>query len=318
MKKLCCLLAVLYAHFGGFAMMGDTLYIDRKGTTVSKDSARFRRVISKVDSTQYKIEDYFLTGQLQMVGYNNVPNEIIKKGKYIFYDSLGFVTSEGEYNKGFKVGVWKYYYFGTKRLKAYIEMKENQKGQFFKRYDSVSQNLIYEGESNEKKLRTGVFKEYYQDENKIQRISHYENNRKEGESTEYYKTGEIKRKEIYSNGKLKKGELFDRNGEKQKYYPAYESSTLGENLFTYLPKKIKAYRKEIQLYGLIIKLTITRFGNIMNVTIIENPNPQFNNEIVEAISKMKHCKPAKSENRSIDETITYRLRKTNYDEYDSF
>lgn len=314
MKKLCCLLAVLYAHFGGFAMMGDTIYIDRKGTTVSKDSARFRRVISKVDSTQYKIEDYFLTGQLQMVCYNNVPNEIIKKGRYIFYDSLGFVSSEGEYNKGFKVGVWKYYYFGTKRLKAYLEMKENQKGQFFKRYDSVSQNLIYEGESNEKKLRTGVFKEYYQDENKIQRISHYENNKKEGESTEYYKTGEIKRKEIYSNGKVKKGELFDRNGEKQKYYPAYESSTLGENLFTYLPKEMGINKKGIKLDGLVVKLTITKFGNIINVAILENPYPQFNDEIVAIISKIKHNKPAKYENYTSDETSTYRFKKLNEDE----
>ena len=315
MKKLICLFVALYAHLGAFAMMGDTVYIDRKGSIVSKDSARFRRVISKVDSTLYKIEDYFLTGQLQMVAFNNDRNEIIKKGKYIFYDSLGFVSSEGEYSKGFKVGVWKYYYFGTKKLRTIIVMKENQKGQFYKRYDSVSQNLILEGETNEKKLRTGEFKEYFQDENKIQRISHYENGRREGNATEFYKTGEVKRKEIYSNGKLKKGELFDRNGEKQKYYPAYEGSTLGENLFTYLPKKMGVSERNIKLDGLIVKLTITKFGNIINVSILENPYPQFNDEIVAIISKIKHNTPAKSENQNADETSTYRFRKTNEDEF---
>jgi len=315
MKKIICLIVALYAHLGAFSMIGDTLYIDRKGSVVSKDSARFLRVISKVDSTQYKIEDFFLTGQLQMVAFNNDRNEIIKKGKYVFYDSLGFISAEGEYSKGFKVGVWKYYYFGTNKLRTLMEMKENQKGQFFKRYDSVSQNLIYEGESNEKKLRMGVFKEYFQVENKMQRISHYENNKKEGESTEYYKTGEVKRKEIYSNGKLKKGELFDRNGEKQKYYPAYESSELGENLFTYLPKKMGVSEKGIKLDGLVVKLTITKFGNIINVVILENPFPQFNDEIVAIISKIKHNTPAKSENQNADETITYRFRKTNEDEF---
>lgn len=315
MKNIACFIFCLLLNICAFANLGDTLYINKKGTVVSKDSAQYIRILTKVDSVQYKIEDHFLSGQIQMVAFNNDPNEIIKKGKYVFYDSLGFISSEGEYKKGFRFGVWKSYYFGTTKLKTLLDIKENQKGHYFKKYDSVSQNLIYEGETNENKQRIGVYKEYFQIENKIQSISHFANGKKEGEAIEYYKTGEVKRKEIYSNGKLKKGELFDRNGEKQKYFPAYKSSVLGENLFTYLPKEIGANKKGIKLDGLIVKLTITRFGNIINVSIIENPYPLFNDEIMAIISKIKHNKPAKVENQVVDETMTYRFKKVIGEEY---
>jgi antitoxin component YwqK of YwqJK toxin-antitoxin module len=305
MKKLICIILLVSITHCSFGIASDTVFINRKGGIISKDSARFYRVISKIDTNQYKIGDYYLSGELQMVAYNNSPQEVVKKGKYLFYDSLGFISSEGEYNLGSKTGIWKYYYFGTAKIRSVRTFKENQKAFSFKTYDSITQNLLIEGGYNNDLRKTGVFKEYYLKENKVMTILNYENGMITGEALEYYATGEIKRKEIYKNGRLAKGQLFNIKGEKQKYYPRMVSSQLGKRIFECLAKGIDEYKKLRAINGLVIKLTVSKLGKIIDLEIIENEKPHLNEQIIEAISKIKHIKPAMKENEAIDQTITY-------------
>ena len=90
---------------------------------------------------------------------------------------------------------------------------------------------------------------------------------------------------------------------------------MGENIFSYLPKKISAYKNGTKPDGLALKLTITKFGNIIKVEIIENPNPQLNEEIIATIYKIKHNKPSKVENQEVDETLIYRFKKVTGEEF---
>lgn len=310
MKKIFNLLFILFISINAFGFATDTIYINRTGTIVSRDSARFYRIVSKVDSNQFKIEDFYLTGQLQMLAFNSSPIEVVRKGKYIFYDSLGFVSSEGEYHLGNKIGEWVNYYFGTKNIKTIRTFKNNQKGYSLKAYDSITHNLRLEGEYDNSLNRTGIFKEYYSRDNKILATTNYLNNIKEGDAKEYYNSGEIKRVEFYEIGKLKKGELFDRNGEKQKYYPYQEDAKLNESVYECLIKNIKEYKKTKKVNNLVLKYTITKFSNLINVEVLENDKPELNTEIINAISKIKVQKPAKKENQPIDATIILRFKKT--------
>lgn len=291
------------------ANQGDTVFINRIGTIVSKDSARFFRVITKMDSAKYKIEDFYLIGQRQMLAFNSTPQIVISNGKYIYYDSLGFISSEGEYKKVFKAGLWKYYYFGTNKIRVIRDMSEDKSGYLFKEYDSTYQNLYLEGKFNKEGQRSGIFKLYYSKENKLRSTFNFSNGKREGEAKEYYSTGEIKRIEFYKNDKLIKGELFDRNGEKQKYYPSFVKAELGEDIFDYLMRNVKVFNESKKYSNMLIQLTVTKFGNILDIKVLENDQPNLNEEIINLISKIKHNKPGKSENQIVDQTIEYRFRR---------
>jgi antitoxin component YwqK of YwqJK toxin-antitoxin module len=291
------------------ATQGDTVFINRTGTIVSKDSARFFRVITKMDSAKYKIEDFYLMGQRQMLAFNSTPQIVISNGKYIYYDSLGFISSEGEYKKGYKAGLWKYYYFGTNKIRVIRDMSEDKSGYIFKEYDSTYQNLYLEGKFNKEGQRSGIFKSYYSKENKLRSTFNFSNGKREGEAKEYYSTGEIKRIEFYKNDKLIKGELFDRNGEKQKYYPSFVKAELGEDIFDYLMRNVKVFNESKKYSNMLIQLTVTKFGNILDIKVLENDQPNLNEEIINLISRIKHNKPGKFENQIVDQTIEYHFRR---------
>jgi len=309
MKKFGTIVYFLFSTFILKATDADTLFINRIGTQVSKDSARYFRVVTKTDSTKYKIEDFYLTGQRQMLAFNSTPEIVTTNGKYIYYDSLGYISSEGVYKMGYQVGLWKYFFFGTNKIKVIKEMSEDKSGYLYKEYDSTYQNLYLEGKFNKEGQRSGIFKSYYSKENKLRSTFNFSNGKREGEAKEYYSTGEIKRIEFYKNDKLIKGELFDRNGEKQKYYPSMVNAELGENIFDYLMRNVKVFKDRKKYSNMRIQLIITKFGNIMDIKILENDQPSLNDEIINLISKIKHNKPAKFENQVIDQTVIYYFRR---------
>jgi hypothetical protein len=60
---------------------------------------------------------------------------------------------------------------------------------------------------------------------------------------------------------------------------------------------------------MLIQLTVTKFGNILDIKVLENDQPNLNEEIINLISRIKHNKPGKFENQIVDQTIEYHFRR---------
>lgn len=50
------------------------------------------------------VHDFYLSGQIQMLGSYLTAEKKMKEGKFIYFSPEGAKTSEGSYNRGLKVG----------------------------------------------------------------------------------------------------------------------------------------------------------------------------------------------------------------------
>lgn len=76
----------------------DTFYISSDGKMVTRDMARFKRVVKKLNTLdKFLIQDYFLTGQLQMTGYSADSNGEKLTDSSTRYRKDGSLESVSEY-----------------------------------------------------------------------------------------------------------------------------------------------------------------------------------------------------------------------------
>ncbi len=286
----------------------DTIFINRIGTIVPKDSAKYFRFMSKIDSELYKIEDHFMTGQIQMTGYCTSTNAAIKTNNYIFYDSLGAIASEGEYVKGFKSGMWRYYYKYASHLKSVKEYNYPQKGYYLKLYDSLTYKIMDEGFCDENDKAKGIWKTYFYNSDSILYKRNFSGGRKEGTQYEYYKNGAVKRIEVFENFKLTDGKQFNEDGKKIKYFPAFEYPEPPESIYYYLLKRVKCFDETVKSTKFQYKLVVHSDGSVSNIEIFNVPDEACKKEIIEKMIKMGKWKPAKRENVPYNYTIELGFR----------
>lgn len=87
----------------------DTIFYNQnwKETKV-KDSISFYRLATKVNG-KYEVRDYYVNKTLQMTGaYTSIVQDI-KDGFFKYFDEFGKLSSQGNYKKNLKNGVWKNY-----------------------------------------------------------------------------------------------------------------------------------------------------------------------------------------------------------------
>lgn len=88
----------------------DTIFYDRYWQVTSiKDSVQFYRIATKMENS-YKVEDYYVSNKIQMIGYFSSLDDNIKHGDFKYYFENGNLSIEGKFEKNKKEGVWKYYY----------------------------------------------------------------------------------------------------------------------------------------------------------------------------------------------------------------
>ena len=290
------LLGFLFFYFPIFSFAQiDTIYIDRAGTKVSKDSAKYYRFLNKINEGLYKVEDYYLNDKLQMTGFYTSTEAVIKTGKYIFYDSIGTVQSEGEYNKGFKTGIWNYYYKKSTKLAIQNQFKYPEKGWYSKIYDSLTFKVILEGNIDKDSNRSGIWIDYFFNSDSIHKKINYVGGRLEGKQIEYYKKGAVKRIELYENFKMVDGQQFDEDGHKIKYFPALVYPKSPEPMWNYLGDHVSCFKSLLKKGKFVYRLLVHANGTISDIEIVSPVDESCKNEIIEKISKMKKWKPAKKE-----------------------
>lgn len=118
----------------------DTIYYKSnwRPTTV-KDSASFFRPPVKKEDDLYRIEDYYMSGQVQMSGLSESETKNLWDGKVTWYNEDGSILQQGTYNKNRLEGEW-ISFLGKKKLIA-----EYKNGFFIKgeRNSGFSSNKIY-------------------------------------------------------------------------------------------------------------------------------------------------------------------------------
>lgn len=87
----------------------DTIYYNKKWDVCNALDAQYYRLIVK-ENNLFKVKDCYLNGIVQMKGVCSSLNPDVKEGLFMYYDSLGKITSEQNYITGVLNGSSKYYY----------------------------------------------------------------------------------------------------------------------------------------------------------------------------------------------------------------
>lgn len=88
----------------------DTLFYDRywRKTTI-KDSVHFYRIATKMENN-FKVEDYYASNKIQMIGYVVSLKQDSKTGHFQYFHENGNLSSEGNFEFNEREGSWKFYY----------------------------------------------------------------------------------------------------------------------------------------------------------------------------------------------------------------
>lgn len=151
-------------------------------------------------------------------------------------------------------------------------------------------------EKENKKIKEGKSSFWY-NTGELKNIINYERNKLNGERISYWKNGELKRKDFFKKGKLKNGKCFDENGNKVEYYdfeiqPEFPGGKKAFNDF------IKKYliSNDYNIKGkLVFRFTIEANGKTSNLKILKDTNPSLENEVMNMFDSMPIWKPAKQD-----------------------
>jgi TonB family protein len=140
----------------------DTFYYDLKWKNCKKSAASYYRSAIKIPGNKYKVEDHYISGSLQMSGFvDSLPDAQDKNtGHFVYYDSMGHKTAEGEYINNLHEGLWTYYYRGSDKMKSRVNFLKDNRNGHAAYYDSSTSLINNEGEwRNDTAI--GVWKYYY-------------------------------------------------------------------------------------------------------------------------------------------------------------
>lgn len=180
----------------------DTIYYKSnwRPTTV-KDSAAFFRPPVKKEGNLYRIEDYYISGQLQMSGLSQSQTKSLWDGKVTWYNEDGSILQQGTYRNNRLQGEWISFLDGKKLVAKY------QNG------------FLIEGERNNRYASSNVYNRKFNDtlveinhENSLDgiRFEHYSTTDKGRFLSKYYGAdGQlIGEQSLVGNGYYKGVEVF--------------------------------------------------------------------------------------------------------------
>lgn len=224
------------------------------------------------------------------------------EGNIIFYDKKGSRSIEGTYSKGYKSGIWIYYFVCTNKIKEIQEYTDIEEYNV-KIYDSLYDFICEEYAIDKYGKKNGNCIQYHYKSDSIKNKGLYISGKKDKEHYEYFKNGNVKRLEYYEQNKLKWAKMFNENGESIKYYPAFEFPTYKEFINNFLFNRLPCAYTCAQYKPYTIHITIDNNGKVTKVNIDNIEDEACAKKIEETIMKMKKWKPAKIENKPITYTL---------------
>ena len=113
MKTSLILTVVCFALVHGISVNAQAqpetmIYLNDQMNSCQKKKATYYTTTVPVED-RYEVFTYFMDGSLKMSGYSKDADGKILDGPQTFYHKSGVIESQGEYDTGKKVGVWKRY-----------------------------------------------------------------------------------------------------------------------------------------------------------------------------------------------------------------
>lgn len=203
----------------------------------------------------------------------------VRKGAYVFYQNQK-VKIEGQYDKGYKHGEWKYY---------------DENGQLLEKV-----NYSWD--------KIDGLSEMFWNNGQIARTGRYVVGKRSGVWNSYYKDGKLAGKEGYDEGgMLKEKTYYDINGElidenKLFQYPSYPGGI--EKFYESLSSSIKYPAKAVHngIQGTVkLSFTIKKDGNLEDIKVLESPNDLLSVEAIRVLSISGKWVPGKQLGVYVDE-----------------
>ncbi len=277
----------------------DTFFVDTLGVVQSRELAQRYRILVDTDSG-ILVNEYNRENQLLNKCHYTTRSCHIRHGYFVDFYPDGNKQSEGYYRLGIKTGCWQWYANDGNSVKEQRTYFTPSKGYYLTEWIPEKSVIQREGFMDAHGRKTGEWKEYYSDTPLIKRLMHYDAGSRTGMQLEYYRNGQVKRIEtIQSMGKMK-GKMFDEQGRKIHYYPAFENAVPPEPLKKYLSVRVPCFDAALKQNNIRYTLTITNTGEIKYIAFPDLPDDDCKKELLQALSRMKRWKPAKVENKPIN------------------
>ncbi len=293
--KLFILCLALFLSNLSYSQQGEN-YFDSRWMETAKDNAAYISKYKLQDSV-YKVDDYYANGKLYRSGFRTSIESNISKyrvGHYVWYDSLGFKTLEGDYKNGNRVGSWKHYYTHSTVL-ASETISNDSETLLYTSYDSATQKL-----SNKTIYKDGdiCYEWKYSGGDSFLTETSYTEEKKGKSKTVHYANGKISAKYTYQDGKEITHECFDLNGSKvacdttgsgKKFLYVEKMPAAHYVLNDYLAKNIHypKYARKKNIEGrVIVKFVVDEDGSISNVEIKKGIGGGCDEEAIRVVSEM--------------------------------
>lgn len=229
-----------------------TIYFDDQWERCDREQSSFYRKYYKTESKDYNVQDFYNSGQLQMIGTFKKKNWKHKNGSFTYYHENGQKKYEGEYFDNKQTGKWiRWYENGIRKSKGeYIEDKLT--GKWITWHENG--NIKYEAEYKNGEL-IGLTKEFDEDGNFL---------------FEY--AGDPKLLDNYTDYKLS--------------ITAY-TKFLSENI--QYPEQAKQLNQHGRVY---ISFFINTNGNVYDTKILRGVSEEIDKEAIRVIKLFKWPKPS--------------------------
>jgi len=267
---------ILFPHINAQGVT-DTMYFDQNWEQTSSSDASYYRIISFSETGNFllSVEDYYLSGQIQMSGTYRSIRPDYKTGVFTYYYENGFKQAECRYDNNELDGQYREFYENG-RLK--------------------SDHYFRDGELD------GSYKSWNEDGTPNLDIQ-YKAGKKHGYFISYHSNSNPARKDLYEKDEFIEGKCFNESGETVDYYPyivmpAYQGGI--EALRGFIEKEInypeKAYRTGRE--GVVfVRFTVDEKGEITSPSIIRGVREDFNEEALRIISSFPPWIPGRIDDK---------------------
>lgn len=217
----------------------------------------------------------------------------VRKGPYVFYEN-GYVKEEGQYDKGYKVGEWKYY--GAKQ--------------------QLLEKINYSWGN-----RNGVYKAYWTNE-QLKSEGNYINEKPVGIWQHFYRNGELAIKENHNElGEVTGGLYFDQHRKVLSHLNVVEAPSYPGGMpafYEYVKRSMKypaaAIKNKIET-TVVLSFLVNKEGQLSEVKAIPNPDAStaMVNEAIRLIKDSGKWIPGKELGETVDlrQLISIKFSLTN-------
>ncbi len=266
--------------FVGQVHSQDTIitWLDASFNEISKDRAGYFRKGWEADG-KWMVEDYFITGQLQMSGSFVSADSQNKHGHFVFYGENGNKITEGNFENGYLVGIWT----------AWGEDGSlSEKGTYF-RPSSKGPKTIGAEERVKEQLNLP-----------LEELMAF----KTGDWEYYHANGTKSGHEVFEKGRLISASYWNEDGSDAGKDAILERAATFpggmDKLMRYLQNNIKYPKpdKKKRIEGIVyVQFTVDMEGKVINARIVQSVSQNMDAEALRVVNSMPHWQPAIRNNR---------------------